>query len=242
MNAAELNTLINYKASTNDTTFTVGDKLILVNIFKDEISSKIVETNNGMFLVPTTFNLVKDQREYALDGNLLARVQRLEIKFASGDSLFPAKWIKDYLGSETESEIVKEFSNAKDHFAYLIRRRSVFILSGTIIAVTDGCKMHSYSYPADLANMTDTADLEIDPSNTTFGFPRQFQELLARRVVIERKGSQPTPIPLNEKEKDYDKDLKVLLDSMARVDNSGEILAELPPERDKLMGNSGFDF
>lgn len=239
MTAAELNTLINYKARTNDTTFTVGDKLVLVNIFKDEISSLIVERNNGMFLIPSTFDLVGDQREYSLGDDLLNRIHKLEIKFASGDSREPSWWIKDYSGSETESEIVKNFSNAKGGFAHTIRRRSLIILSGTIVAVTDGGRLWTHIFPADLSNMTDANDLEIDPTTTTFGFPRQFQELLARRVVIERKGSQPKPIPLNFTEKRYDKDLKIQLDAISHVDNSGEIIAEIPPAQD--LWNDGFD-
>ena len=240
MTAAKLNTLINYKARTNDVTFTVGDKLVLVNIFKDEIASLIVERNNGMFLIPSKFDLVDDQREYALGDDLLARVHKLEIKFASGDARQPSTWIKDYGGSETESEIVKVFSNAKGGFAHTIRRRALYILSGTIVAVTEGGRIWNHIFPADLANMTDIVDLEIDPTTTSFGFPRQFQELLARRVVIEHKGRQPKPIPLSRQENNYDNDLKIQLDAISRVDNSGEIVAELPPPED--MGNDGWDY
>ena len=239
MTGTELAALIRYKTRTNSTTFTDSDMLPLVTTFKDEISSMIVERNNGMFLIPSTFDLVKDQREYGFGDDMLNRMHKLEIKFASGDSRFPSRFIKDYYGSETESEIVKNFSNVEGSFRHTIRRRALLILSGSIVAVTDGGRLWSHIYPADLANLTGTTGLEVDPSTTSFGFPRQFHELLARRVSIEFKGSQPKPIPLNQNEKDYNKDLEVQLNAVSRIDNSGEIIGELPAKGD--MWNDGWD-
>lgn len=242
MTGTQLAALIRYKTKTNSTTFTDADMLPLVNTFKDEISSMIVERNNGMFLVPTTFNLVASStsREYALPDDLLNRMQKLELKFTSTDARQPSTYLKDWQGSETESEIVKNFSNAKGGFAHVIRRRALLILSGTIIAVTNGGRLWYHAYPADLANLSGITGLEVDPSTTTFGFPRQFHELLARRVSIEYKGSKPKPIPLNAFEKNYENDLKVQLDAIAHVDNSAEIIGDdLPPEQ---TGDNGFNY
>ena len=240
MTAAALNSLINLKCSTNDTTFPVADKLVYVKIFMDELAGKLVDRDVGYFLVPSTFDLVADQREYAIGNDMLNRIQRVEIKFSSSDSRFPARAIKDYQGSETESEIVKTYSNAKDCFAYTIRRRALFILSGTITNVTAGGRIWTYVFPATLANLTDnTNGLEVDPSTTTFGFPRQLQELLARRVAIEWKGAQPKPLPLNAMEVNYERDLKSVLDSMTPIDNSLEVIGELPCKQD--LWNDGFD-
>jgi len=240
MTGAKLNTLINIKCGTNDVTFTQANKLVLVNVFIKEISSMVVEKNNGMFLVPSTFNLVDDQREYGLPDDLLNRMHKLEIKFASADSRFPSTYLKDYYGSETESEIVKRFGNAEGDFAHTIRRRAVLILSGTIVAVTGGGRLWYHAYPADLANLTGSTDLSVDPSTTTFGFPRQFHELLARRIGIEYKGSKPKPLKLNKHELNYENDLKVQLDAVASIDNSGEIIGRLPSSED--LGNDGWDY
>jgi len=242
MTATTLAALIRYKTKTNSTTFSDADMLELVNIFKDEISSMIVERNNGMFLIPTTFDLIASStsREYAFPSDTLNRIHKLEIKFASGDSRFPSRYLKDYRGSETESEIVKQFSNAPERFAHLIRRRALLILSGTIVAVTDGGRLWYHAYPVTLANLTATVDLDLDPTTTTFGFPRQFHELLARRVSIERKGSQPKPIPLSPKERTYDADLKIQLDAIAHVDNSAEIIGNELPLRE--TGHNGFNY
>lgn len=238
MTGTQLAALIRLKTSTNTTTFTNADMLVYVNLFKDEISSKIVERNNGMFLVPSTFDLFADQREYALPDDMLNRLHKVEIKFASSDSRFQSTYVKDYFGSETESEIVKNYSNSLGGFAHTIRRRALFVLSGTIIAVTKGVRIWYHVFPADLANLTGSTGLEVDPSTTTFGFPRQFHELLGRRVSIEYKSNKPKPLPLNALELNYEKDLQVQLDAISHIDNSGEIIGNLPSDND--MWNAGW--
>jgi len=240
MTGTQLAAIIRQKTKTNATTFTDAEILLYVNAFKDEIASLIVERNNGMFLIPATFDLVADQREYGLGDDTLNRIQKLEIKFASGDSRFPSTNIKDYSRSESESEIIQNFNNNEGGFAHTIRRRALFILSGTIIAVTDGGRLWAHIYPADLANLTGSTDLSIDPTTTSFGFPRQFHELLARRVGIEYKGSQPKPIKLNAFDLNYEKDLEKQLNAVAHVDNSQEIIADELPSED--TGNDGFDY
>jgi len=240
MTSTELNTLINFKTGSNDTTFPVAEKLPLVNIFKNEIASKIVERNVGYFLIPEVFDLIANQREYKWDVNILNRMHKLELKFSVNDSRFPSTFIKDYQGSETESEIVKNFGNSEGEFAHCIRRGAVFILSGTIPNVTGGGRMWQHVFPADLANLSGSTDMSLDPTTTTFGFPRQFHELLARRVSIEWKGSQPKKIPLNETELNYEVDLKSALDALSHPDNSGEIVGNGIPLSD--TGNNGHDY
>jgi len=233
--------LVRFYTKTNSTTFTDADMLAIANTIKDEIASLIVERDAGYFDIPCTFNLVADQREYAIGDNLLNRLHKVEIKFSSSDARQPAYFIKDYLGSETESEIVKNFTNTQGEFAYTIRRRAIFILSGTITAVTGGVRTWSFIWPADLTDMTDnTTDLVVDPSTTTFGFPRQFHELLARGISIVYKESQPKPLPLTKKERNYDKDLNNQLDAIATMDKSGKVIADMPNATD--IGNDGYDY
>ena len=169
MTGTELATYIRWLTKTNSTTFTDADMLPLVNTFKDEIASRIVETVNYMFKIPCTFNLVANQREYALGDDLLNRLDKVEIRFVSTDDRQPAYYIKDYRGSETEAQITASYNNSKGGFAYTVRRRALLILSGTIIAVTNGVRTVSLIYPANLANMTGTTGLEVDPTTTTFG-------------------------------------------------------------------------
>jgi hypothetical protein len=241
LTGTELATRIRFLTKTNSTTFTDAEMLPLVNNFMtDEIASRIVETDSQHFAVPYTFNLVANQREYAIGDDVLNRAHKLEVKFVSTDDRMPAEYIKDYRGSEEEDQITANFNNSEGGFAYTIRRRAILILSGTIIAVTNGARMVSIVYPEKLANLTGTTGLEVDPSTTTFGFPRQFHELLARRVSIAWKGSQPKPIPLSPDERKYEADLAKALAAIAMVTDEGSVRSEDPGVLD--TGDDGFDY
>lgn len=241
MTPLALATRIRFYTHTNTTTFPDSEMLPLVNGFMtEELASKIVESDNEMFEVPYTFNLVADQREYAIGDDVLNRLHKVEVKFTSTDDRQPAYYIKDYRGSETEAQIINKYNNSPGGFAYTIRRRAILLLSGTIIAVTSGVRMTSLVYPEPLANLTDDGtSMEVDPSTTTFGFPRQMHELLARRVSIAWKGNQPTPIPLSPDELKYDSDLQIQLAAMARTTNEGDTRSEDPSDEDTL--NDGWN-
>lgn len=241
MTGAKLAALIRYKTKTNSTTFTDADMLPLVNTFKDEIASQIVERNAGYFQVPIVFDLVANVREYGWPDDLLNRMAKLELKFNTADTVrYPATYVKDYRGSEAESDITGRYYNSQGGFAYTIRRRAVFILSGTIPAVTGGGRLLYYAFPVDLTVLNGTTDLSVDPSTTTFGFPRQFHELLARRVSIEFKSAQPKPLPLSRHELNYENDLKLALDAIAHVDESAEIIGDSLSAQD--TGDNGFNY
>lgn len=241
MTPAELATIIRLKTNTNSTTFTDANMLILVNLFKDEIASEITKRNQSYFERSYMENLVGDQRTYTTQSDILNSITKIMIKFDSSSSHYPATPIKDYMGSETESEIVKNYSNSQGEFAYFVRRKGIFILSGTISAVTNGLWWWYLQYPADLTDMTENSvQIEDDASATSAGFPRNFLELLARRVSIEYKQNRPKPIPLNAVEKRYDLDLERQLSAIAHLDQNLEIIGELPPSSD--LGNDGWDY
>jgi len=244
MTPLDLATYIRVLTRTNTTTFPDfpdSEMLPFVNTFIDEFASKIVEVDNGMFNVPYLFNLVANQREYAIGDDVLNRVHKVEIKFTADDDRTPATYIKDYRGSESEDQITAQFSNTPGDFAYTIRRRAILILSGTISSVTQGVRMTSLVYPEHLANLTDdNVSMEVDPSTTTFGFPRQFHELLARRVSIAWKGTQPKPIALSPLEQRYELDLASQLAAVATTTNEGMTRSSDPTNED--TGNDGYDY
>lgn len=240
MTPAGLAERIRFYTKTNSTTLSDAELLPLVNTtMTEEMASRIVETDNEMFEVPYVFNLVANQREYAVGDDVLNRVHKVEVKFSSSDDRLPARYIKDYRGSEEEDQITANFNNSEGGFAYTIRRRAILLLSGTIASVTNGVRMTAIVYPEPLANLTGTTGIEVDPSTTTFGFPRQFHELLARRVSIIWKSSQPTPIALSPLEKQYEQDMERQLDAIGQVTNEGLTTSDELSAEDTL--NEGFD-
>jgi hypothetical protein len=241
MNLTEFTALIREeKTKTNSTTFPDSRILRLANIFKNEICSKIVARNAGYFLVPVVFDLVAGQREYKFPDDMIDRMHKLELKFDLTSARFPSTYLKDYKGSETESEIVKNFGNNERQFLHTIRRRAVFILSGTIPNVVGGGRFLYYAYPPDWTTLTGSTDMSVDPSITTFGFPIGFHELLARRISIEWKSGQTKPVTLSRHELNYENDLKLALDAIASPDESGEIIGNSLPAED--TGHNGWDY
>ena len=238
MTGTQLKALIHLKCGTNSTTFTDADMLSLVKTFQDETASLITQKNQMYFAIPTKDNLVANQREYAIGDDMLNSLVKVECMFVDGDAYIPLVAVKGYEGSETESEIVAEYANTEGECFYYISRRAIQILSGTISAVTNGLRYWYLTYPA-YPSLSGSTDMSVDPSTTTHGFPRQFHELLARRVAIEWKGSRPKPIKLNEMEMNYPNDLNAQLSAIGRINLDLEIIGELPPAAD--LYNDGFD-
>ena len=233
MTGTQLNSLINLYTGANDVTFTPTNKLVFVKTVIDEMASLITQKNQMYFAIPAKDDLVASstRREYAIADDMLNSLIKVECMFVDGDAYITLIPIKHYEGSETESEIVAEYANVKGECFYSVKRRAIFILSGTIIAVTDGLRYWYLCYPA-YPSMTGSTDMAVDPSTTTHGFPRQFHELLARRVSIAWKGSRPKPIPLSELEKNYYNDLQLQLNAIARINLDLEEVGELPTSED----------
>jgi len=61
--------------------------------------------------------------------------------------------------------------------------------------------------------------MEIDPSTTTFGFPRQFHELLGRKVSIAWKSLQA--VALSPLEQSFEIDLNRQLEAYSTTNNEG---------------------
>lgn len=241
MTGTELATEIRRKTGTTATSFTNAVLLPIVNFCKDEISNLIAQKNESYFIVPANFNLVTSTvsaREYPWPDDVLNHIVSLELAFDSTQS--PLKYVeaRPYPGGYqrlirqinglTEGKVTNNFTN-EDPF-YVLTRRGIYILSGTISAVTDGGRLRYRAFPADLANLTGSTDLGIDPSTITFGMPKQFHELWARLVSICWKSDRVKPIPLSARELNYENDLKEALDAIATTDWGEEIIGSIPED------------
>ena len=233
MTKTQLAIRVRFYTKTTSNTFLDSDLLLFANSVKDELASLIAERDikGNYFIVPSTDNLVADQREYAWPDDVLNSIYSIEASFTTATPLsyvlcHPDDFRRLGIG-RTEANVTANYSN--DEPRYEMQRRSIYLLCGTIIAVTNGLRIKYRAYPADLAdNMVGTTSLALDPTTTTFGMPLNFHELWARRISIQWKGSKPKPIPLSPLEKNYEIDLERQLSAISGNDMSGENIATIP--------------
>jgi len=220
--------------------------LVLANESKNDLAEKIVERNPQYFTISALFDLVASSvtaREYPWPDDILSRIVTVEADM-TGNS--PLKYIPlkpypggmerlvDNIGGITEANIIANFSNDDANQAnsggawYVQTRRSIYILSAAIVAVTNGGKIRYRAYPADLANLTGSTGLHLDPTDTTFGMPLQFHNLWVDLAVIKYKTERPNPLPLSELDKQYPVRLEEALRSIGLDDQRGEMFGTLP--------------
>lgn len=238
MTETQLAARIRYYTRTNSTTLTNADLQLLMNSEKDAICSLISQTQSTLFILRHTMNLTADTRRYLLPADILNHILGIEIAFNQNS---PIEYIKatrimreHYSKSLVDANIENDFTN--DDPKYFVWGRVVYLLTGDISStvlgassVTNGIRVSYRKYPADFSTaLNGTSDLEDDPSTTTFGFPKQFHELLARRVSIIWKSGRPKPIPLSELERNYERDLQVQLNAIAQDDLSEHLVSSLP--------------
>lgn len=254
MTGTQLATLIRRYTGTTSTTYTDANVLVDVNNVKDEFSAEIVKRNEQLFMITATDDLVASSvtaREYALPDDLLGHIFTVEATLDESDSSvfipvlpYPGglQALLRNIDGITETKITNQFTNEEPK--YVLTRRGIYLLSATIDSDlvssngTDGLKIRYRLYPADLANLTGTTGLHVDPTTTSFGIPLAFHELLARRVSIIWKSSRPKPIELSSLEKDFDKDFKKALDLISDDDYGREEFGLLPDADDSAhLGN-----
>lgn len=230
MKFTEFASYIRYKTRTDSTTFTDANILLLANIHKNDMAVRILDANENYFGLPMTTGLVASQREYPLDPTVAGQLKFIEAK------LDGTNWKRLYetdFNFETfttdEAAITSAFTGRQPAFAFF--RNSIWILSDSAIAtVTSGLKIWAYIFPADFTDLTANTEMALAPSTTTHGWPKQFQELLARRVIIDYKESREKPIPLTQSERQWENDFLTQMESIMNPNLDREIIATLPQD------------
>jgi hypothetical protein len=215
MTFVQFATLVRYYTKTNSTTFTNGDVLILANIFKEDIS-ELISKNVGEDYFGLRFerDLIAGQREYDLPSELMARMKYLQAK------LDGTSWKKlnetdlSVYGKAVDEATIEETYAGREPEFDLWDQGIYLLTADPIIDVVDGLKLWAIIFPSDFTDLTSTDDMSTNPDEYSHGFPRQFHELLARRVSIAYKSSKDRPIPLSEKEKLYEVDLLNQVETM----------------------------
>ena len=222
-------TLVHYYTKTNSTTFPDADILVLGNIFKDDIAGLISkEVGEDYFGLRFERNLEAGKREYEMPAEMMSRMKYLQAK------LDGTNWKKlnetdlsTYGGTLDEATIKANYADKDPEFD--LWDNSIYILSGDpIIDVEDGLRLWAIVFPADFTSLSSTEDMSTNPDDYSHGFPRQFHELLARRISIAYKSSKDRPIPLSEKEKLYEVDLATSIKTMKDANLDRSICPQAP--------------
>lgn len=228
MTFAQFATLIRFRTRTDSTTFTDAEILVLANTYKDQMAVKILGANENYFGAPMLDDLVAGQREYPLDATIAGQIKFLEVKLdgTNWQRIYETDFNLEKLTTD-ETGITAAFSGRKPEFA--IFRNSLWILSAeAIIDVTDGIKIWAYIWPADFTNLALTTEMALPPTANTHGWPRQFQELLARKVVIDYKESRDKPMVLNQTEQSWQSDFYTMLDAIMHPNQDRTFCAQVP--------------
>lgn len=235
MTPKALNSLINIycfgkNSSSGDSQFPQADKLILINAFKDNFASRIAQVDEDIFGIIFTDNLIAGQRRYTLPDDILNNIKGLEVKLNGADW----QWIREFdlngIKKPTdEANILATFSGINPMFE-LFDKSIIIYSDSAIIDVSGGLKLWSIVYPADITDLTSEIDMSVNPSSTSHGFPRQFHELLARRIAIAWKTGQDRPKTLNEKELMFEGDFQLALNSISNGNLDRSIIRTMPKD------------
>lgn len=238
MTSTQFSALVRRYTGTDSTTYSDAVMLVDANIAKDEIAQLIALRNESLFQATTTDDLVASSvtaREYALADDVLSHIFTVEAALDSTQSTV-FTYVKPYpggmqrlirnLGGITEAKITNAFTNTEPY--YVKTRRGVYLLSASITALSEGLKIRYRQWPADLASLAGSTDMAADPTTTSFGMPKNFHEIWARRVSIGRKSSRAVPIPLSVLEQRYEIDLSRALNSISKDDMGEEQFGSIP--------------
>jgi hypothetical protein len=237
MNSVNYKNLVREKTRTTADTFTDASILNLTNTYIEEIAGAIQRMRPNVWNVPAQFNLIADQREYSFPQDVLNSLNSLEIKFGADEKFVRVKGLKERPKMALNEEDIR--TAYENDPSYFIRRKAIYLLTKEIPSVTNGGLLTFNAFPAMLPDLTGTDDMSIDPSTTTHGFPREFHELLARRVSIAYKDSKE--LPLNREEQNYETDLEKRIEEFASPeDQTMEEIISMPSGN--TLGDNGYNY
>ncbi len=225
-------TLIREYTQTDSVTLTDALLVILANVAKDDLASRIGRAKQDTFVIPATADLVLNQREYGLPSDILNQLNKVEVKFSDSADYIRLNELdlNVYKKTDQESIITSQFSNDEGNCFYDMRRSSIFLYSGAIVAVDEGLKIFFNAHPedissGDLAAVTDIAEPSVA---TGVRLPRIFHELWARKISINWKSSRQRPVPLNDRELKYEADLEEKITDFSVGNTDRSLTAKLP--------------
>ncbi len=230
MTGNQLRDYIRFSTKTDANTFPESEMLLLVNIGMDDIAKEIIAVNEDYFGERSYRDLVADRREYRFPVDILSNIKAAEAMLdgENWERLDEIDLNDGYHKAMDEDVIRESFYGKRSRF--MVYRSALWILSGEPITDVDsGLVLWHMVYPSHLTEFTDD-DLTIRTDEQERGFPRQFHELLGRKVSILYKSSKPRPIPLNEREQMFELDLHKALVSIRGLNLDRSIIADYPKD------------
>lgn len=247
MTPEDLVTYVNHKAKI-DNTVDFTDMLLVTNAEKDDLCARINKVNPNFYATYGHDDLVANQREYDQPSDVLATLKAVFLKL-NGTDFIRATWIdlndRNFVASAgadplnmvslvqqglvfQEDWITARFTNDNPYvFTY---RQSIFVLSGTITAVTDGVQLWYGTTAADLPNLTESSvDLSTATDNSAtvpMGIPTQFHRLLGDKIVINYKEAKELPLTIGEQR--IDAKIDDLIEQMANPNQDQTIRGSIP--------------
>lgn len=230
--------LIRLYTRTNSTTLSDAEIVLMANVVKDDFAKEITKVDENFFGTIAFRNLVASdttdmtKREYTLPENIL-KLKKVEAKINGTDWIQLNEFNLNVFKEPTnEEEILVNFANSEGNAFYHLFRKSLWIYSGAITAVTGGLKLWQIVYPADITadTLAGSTDLSVDPTTTSAGLPRQFHELWVRKMSIMWKSNREKPIPLTQSEQFFDVDFKKAMSSIDNPNLDRELSAVLPDD------------
>lgn len=233
MTGAVLAAYVRKKTRTNSTTLSDADIVTFANPVKEEMVTEVLKINEDYFGIFQVRNLEAAKRNYALPTDLLNSFKYIEAK------LDGTNWVKlteveiQKLGIATDEDSIRSYFSMRKPSFEIFGNELIIYCGDAMIAVTDGLRLWSMIYPADFttAQLADaTTDLSVNPTATSFGFPRAMHKLMSERIVIEWKESQDKPIALTQYEQLWGQRFGLVLDSLRYMNLDRPLEASTPTD------------
>lgn len=230
MKKSEFATYIRLRTKTNSSTFTDAQIIALANARKDDIAEEVTKANEDFFLREFVRNLEAGKRRYSFPSDIMTHMKVLNLKLDGTNwntDVAEVDMTRVKTSLKTEDAIQGAFSMVSP--AIEIYSSGFMILSGAPIEdVEDGISLWATQYPADLTSIAGTDELSANPDEQSFGMPRVFHKLWADGVVIDYKSSKEKPIPLTEREQNWEGYLHRKVESLSPQNLSREVNSEYP--------------
>lgn len=247
---SKFTSLLRYRTNKNPTTLTDAEIVELMNFHKDNLVHRVVnEVTESYFGAIATTNLVADQREYALPvdsntGDEVISLEKVDAKLNGTDWIELEEVQLASLDRPTNEDLIlAHYSNSEGSAKFYQFRGGIFLLTGEIVNVSDGLKIHFGTYPSDWAitHLDDTTDISIAPSSVTRGFPKELHAPLLYLCSKDVKSNSDKPLPLDEYEQNIEKHIDHAISQLNKKNKDRSYVITTPLSRGELYPENGYE-